>query len=143
MRQVPLPFKELFKTNSLRNLHTPKQAPMPHKDNTYYLWVENYTGKDSEVVDTLVQGNKWTVSNGSINSYITLSDKASELVSNYLIQYGPQSRSSSFTIRVILQNDAETIRITASGWGSSVIELYDGDSSIFLEYLKEYQKRGL
>lgn len=136
-----LKLTELFKQNSLRNLTTPKQCPMPHKGNTYYLWVNNYSGNDSQIVDILEHGNSWS-SVRSINSYIDLTDQAGELISNRLIQYGPQSNSSSFTIEITL-NAENNIRMIAQGWGSSSIELYDGPSGYFLQYLLENQKRGL
>lgn len=133
-----LKLNEIFEPNTLRNLTTIKNDPMPHSDNTYYLWVD---GDDKNLIKQLLnKDNKWSSGQYSKNSYITLSPLGSEKISTRLIQYGPQSLSSSFTIRVVL-NESNNVRITANGWGSSVIELYDGVQSHFLQYLLDNQKR--
>lgn len=134
-----LTLKELFESNSLRNLTTMSQGPMPHKGKTYYVWCEDYS-ENQTVKEILNKGNKW--GKDSINSYIDLTDKAHELISSRLIQYGPNSNSSSFSIKFIsFYDEPNRIRISAQGWGSSSIELYDGDKEVFLQYLKDFQVR--
>ena len=134
--KIDLALESIFKTNSLRNLTTTGNNPMPHKGDTYYLWVDS---EETELGKYLTEGNKW--GRNSINSYIDLKDDAvSYLVSDRLIQYGPGSNSSSFTIRV-WEQDNGTVRVTASGWGSSVIELFDGLTIEFLDYLRKHQVR--
>lgn len=145
MYNPELKLDELFKSNSLRNMTTYGNSAMPHKGQTYYVWYDNNSGDESLIESIMKKGNKWGYGKGSnsinsINSYIDLSDNAHELISSRLIQYGPQSTSSSFTIRFVERSDS-TIRITASGWGSSVIELYDGEKKYFLQYLLDHQKR--
>ena len=139
--KIDLALESIFKTNSLRNLTTIGNNPMPHKGDTYYLWVDSY---ETELGKYLTENNKWGYSSAprkSINSYINLKDDAvSYLVSDRLIQYGPASNSSSFTIRV-WERDNGTVRVTANGWGSSVIELFDGLTIEFLDYLRKYQVR--
>lgn len=141
MYKTKLNFSELFKPNSLRNLVTYRNSPMPHIKNTYYLWVENYSN-NKELSEMLTKGNKLGIN--SINSYIDLSELAHEEISSRLIQCGPNSTSSSFTIRVVQFNDDDDdhrVLITASGWGSSVIELYNGPTTPIIEYFKEFQNR--
>ncbi len=76
----------------------------------------------------------------TLNVYGSYIDLKASQVSDRLIQYGPGSNSSSFTIRVWERDDG-TVRVTASGWGSSVIELFDGPTFELLDYLRKYQVR--
>ena len=134
MRAVNKPLTEIFEPNTLRNLTTHGNNPMPHTGNTFYLWVND---KDTELGKYLTQGNSWKSGIYSTNSYITL--KADLGITQYLIQCGPQSQSSSFTIET--REHEDNVRVIASGWGMSGYELFDGETKIFLEYLKEFQKR--
>lgn len=136
-----LKLNEIFESNTLRNIQTAsRNAPMPHSGKTYYVW-DTLSEDDTLLKEILNKGNKWSYTEkGSINSYIDLTDKAHELISSRLIQYGPNSNSSSFTVRIVSNGDS--VRVTANGWGSSVIELYDGDKKYFLNYLLDHQKRG-
>jgi hypothetical protein len=134
VRTLDKPLNEIFEQNSLRNLTTHGNNPMPHTGSTFYLWVNN---KETELGKYLTQNNSWK-SGQSVGSYITL--KADLGITNNLIQYGPQSQSSSFTIETREYDD--DVIVTAYGWGSCVMyRLFEGKAEIFLEYLKEFQKR--
>ena len=136
-----LSLKDLFIQDSLRNMKTERNNPMPHRGNTYYITFQSYCeNKLPELREILEKWNSWNHSRGfSVSSYIDLSKKGGDLVSSRLIMLGPNSNSSSFRIEVI-ENDND-IRMTASGWGSSSILLYSGDKKAFLDYLLIYQKR--
>jgi hypothetical protein len=136
-----LKLTELFKDNSLRNLRTNNHCPMAHSvlGNTYYITISSHGVEYSKIKEILEKGNHWVYAKYSISSYIDLSDKASELISTRLIKYGPQSNSSSFHISCY--EELENIKVIATGWGSSSIELYDGNKEEFLQYLQNHQKR--
>ena len=136
-----LTLEEIFVPNSLRNLRTVGHDPMPHTGNTYYIWFNCYCDKKHpDIKRILEEGNHWKPGCGyTINSYITMSDKAGDLVSSRLIMQGPQSISSSFTVEITEEDNS--VRMIAQGWGTSSILLYDGDKETFLKYLQMYQSR--
>lgn len=137
-----LTLERLFAKNSLCNMRTENHAPMAHsgKDGVYYITIDSWHEKSTkELKELLEEGNIWEHGDYSISSYITLSDKANEIISSRLIKYGPGCNSSSFHIYVT--EYATRVRMTASGWGCSVIELYDGDKQTFIDYFKNHQKR--
>ena len=141
MYKTKMKLEELFNPKSLRNLTTLGNGPMPHSGCTYYITADLTNEEIKKIVE---QGNKWGYGGGSssISSYIDLSEQAHEEISSRLIQYGPQSRSSSFKIQVhTAANDSEILLVTASGWGSSCIRLFEGPQSEFLGYLKQWQGR--
>lgn len=133
-----LKLTEIFESNTLRNMTTEGNNPMPHRGNTYYI-SGLYNLENNLIKELLEKGNKWKAKS-SVSSYIDLTEKAAELVSNRLIQYGPQSNSSSFKIEFRSPEEGK-IRILAQGWGTSSIELYDGEEKYFLQYLLDHQKR--
>ena len=133
-----LKLTEIFKPNTLRNMTTHGNNPMPHRGDTYYI-SGSYNLENNLIKEILEKGNEWKTKS-SVQSYIDLTEKAAELVSNRLIQYGPQSNSSSFKIEFISPEEGK-IRILAQGWGTSSIELYDGEEKYFLQYLLDHQKR--
>jgi hypothetical protein len=139
-----LKLTELFKSNSLRNMTTVGNNPMPHSGDTYYITYYSNTSSDepSLIKEILEKGNKWGYGKGStsISSYVDLTDQAGDLVSSRHIMYGPGSNSSSFHIYV--NEYADRVLVTACGWGFSATELYDGDKKYFLQYLLDHQKRG-
>ena len=142
MYKTELKLEELFKPKSLRNLTTVGNNPMPHTGCTYYITADLTSEEIKKIVE---QGNKWGYGKGSssISSYIDLSEQAHEEISSRLIKYGPGSNSSSFKIQVTTSaNDDDNLLITASGWGSSCIRLFEGTQEEFLAYLKQYQERG-
>lgn len=138
-----LSLEQLFKPNSLRNLRTENYMPMAHSglDGCYYITHHTYVDETTnpELKEILEKGDKWVHTKYSISSYIDLSDEANRLVSSRLIKFGPGTSSSSFHIYVNEYTDR--VYITATGWGSSCIQLYDGPKDVFLDYLKTHQKR--
>jgi hypothetical protein len=128
---------DVFKQNSLKNMTTLGNNPMPHKGNEFYIW--NELKDDEEISKIIERGNFWKPGSGkTVNSYISLSDFAySEKY--YCIELGPNSNSSSNTVRLI--NLGDKIRIIANGWGSSFVILWEGEREELLTYLKEFQKR--
>lgn len=133
-----LKLTEIFESNTLRNMTTYGNDPMPHHKDTYYI-SGLYNLENNLIKELLEKGNEWKAKS-SVNSYIDLTEKAAELVSNRLIQYGLQSNSSSFKI-VFRSPEEGKLRILAQGWGTSSIELYDGEEKYFLQYLLDHQKR--
>ena len=67
--KIDLALESIFKTNSLRNLTTIGNNPMPHKGDTYYLWVDSY---ETELGKYLTENNKWVILQPHENQLIAI-----------------------------------------------------------------------
>lgn len=113
--------------------------PMPHSGPRFYIWAPS---KDGELKDLLKKGDKWSVGGDSVNSYITLSEAVMDDFGWLLLEHGPGSGSSNRTVRFHQYDDGtNNVRITCTGWGSTVVELYDGDAQTVIDYFMAHQKR--
>jgi hypothetical protein len=140
--------EELFIKNSFETIkQVDPHGPMMHSvpSPKFFIWSElgyndDINNQAKKELHEFLENGRVRYKHPSSCNFITLTHDAGEEIASRLIKYGPNSTSSSFTIRFVAL-DENTLFITCSGWGSSVIELYRGPFETALEYFKTYQTK--
>jgi len=133
MLELDLKLTEIFKTGSLKTYVTQARCATPAHGSLCYVWND---GKN-QLKERLESGSKFKPGGDSVNNLIELSDSTYGMCCQSTIITGPNCTSKTQTVRFIEQEN--TTRILFSGWGSSSILLWEGNTSDLIKYLTEHQ----